>query len=548
MKIKICFNFKIAFLLVIISLLISLCSCAETSNIEIISEGNSEYSLVYPYTSNINKDIEYKTVCEKTAETIKTLSGLNMNIISEKDSSQADSDAHEIVIGITNKFAYTKAEKEELAHTGYIIKTEGNRVFVMGNNIASCQAGVDFLIEYFFDEESKSMSIPTGYKTISHIPLEDVPPSVITIAQFSYGPTVFAIGDEYQIVYHTNTKGLAWVEIDGKSYFDEYEGIIRSESIHHKISIPMEILDNAKKYSIHFAPVYEKTAYSPERGAEIQQEYTFRPIDTSDGLQIYSVADSHSNTVNCCKTAKYYANKLDLLVLCGDINSESTSTERLYDIAIIAHKITGGTIPVVYARGNHENRGQAAELINDHVGSDNGTLYFTFRIGNLWGVVLDCGEDNPDSHEQYGGMVSFDTFRKAQTAFLEEVVSNANDEYNAPGVEHRIAICHIPFPARENYAPAPEIFHQWTALLSKMNLDFMLSGHQHKTYVCKAETISKEQNFPVVVGSTSNIKINDSETNNEYIGAAVEIIDGNITVSFTNVELGVEFTETWKKK
>ena len=46
--------------------------------------------------------------------------------------------------------------------------------------------------------------------------------------------------------------------------------------------------------------------------------------------------------------------------------------EKLYDISVIAFKITEGKIPVVYARGNHEIRGQVSELIGDYVGTNNG--------------------------------------------------------------------------------------------------------------------------------------------------------------------------------
>ena len=535
-------------LFAIFALMIVLGACNGTGTIQIIEDGKTEYTLVYPYTSNLTSDIENKEICEKAAEKIKTVTGATVKVVSEKDSKAADEDAKEIVIGNTSKFPFAKTELNALSDTGYMIKTEGNRIFVTGNNKASGQAGVDFIIDFFFNAETKVMSIPTGYVTVSHIPVSDVPAEIITEPSFTYGPTVFAVGDEYQIIYHTNTKGIAWAEIDGKKYYDEYGGFIRSESLNHKITIPMEILDSAKKYSIHFAPVYERKPYSPEKGTEIKRIYDFRPVDTSDGVQIYSVADSHSNTVNCSKTAKYYGDKLDLLVLCGDINSESTSLEKLYDISVIAFKITEGKIPVVYARGNHEIRGQVSELIGDYVGTNNGDLFYTFRLGSLWGVVLDCGEDKADDHKEYGGMVAFDNFRKAQTEFLKEIVANADSEYNAEGVEQRIAICHIPFPAKENYAPAPGIYHEWTALLSKMDIDMMLSGHHHKTEICESGSISENQNFPVIIGSSSNRKINDSEKDNEFIATAVEYLDDKVTVSFTNINHGVESSKTWELK
>ena len=70
----------------------------------------------------------------------------------------------------------------------------------------------------------------------------------------------------YQIVYHTNVKGIAWVVVDGKEYYDECGAIIKSESIHHNVSIPTDVLDKAGEYTICFAPVGERKPYFPEKG------------------------------------------------------------------------------------------------------------------------------------------------------------------------------------------------------------------------------------------------------------------------------------------
>ena len=42
------------------------------------------------------------------------------------------------------------------------------------------------------------------------------------------GAAVYAVGDEYQIVWTTRAKGSGWVEINGQCYYDEYAGQKRS--------------------------------------------------------------------------------------------------------------------------------------------------------------------------------------------------------------------------------------------------------------------------------------------------------------------------------
>ena len=81
-----------------------------------------------------------------------------------------------------------------------------------------------------------------------------------------------------------------------------------------------------------------------------------------------------------------------------------------------------------------------------------------------------------------------------------------------------------------------------------MNIDMMLSGHHHKTEICESKSISENQNFPVIIGSSSNRKINDSEKDNEFIATAVEYLDDKVTVSFTNINHGVESSKTWDLK
>ena len=59
---------------------------------------------------------------------------------------------------------------------------------------------------------------------------------------------------------------------------------------------------------------------------------------------------------------------------------------------------------------------------------DQGNTYYTFRIGSVWGMFLDCGEDKLDSHEEYGGTVCFHRFRERETAFIKDVIARSGEE------------------------------------------------------------------------------------------------------------------------
>ena len=79
-------------------------------------------------------------------------------------------------------------------------------------------------------------------------------------------------------------------------------------------------------------------------------------------------------------------------------------------------------------------RGIYAENIQDHTPTDNGNSYFSVRVGSLWALVLDCGEDKPDTNAEYGHTICCANFRARQTKYIENIIKNADSEYNAEGV------------------------------------------------------------------------------------------------------------------
>ena len=107
----------------------------------------------------------------------------------------------------------------------------------------------------------------------------------------------------------------------------------------------------------------------------------------------------------------------------------------------LAHSITGGEIPVIYARGNHEIKGEQAENLYKYVGSRNqGFAYWVTLSDQVFGVVLDMGEDHEDDWWEYYGTAQFDLYRQEQTRMLEQLLA-AGDYESYP---YRMAICHIP--------------------------------------------------------------------------------------------------------
>ena len=207
----------------------------------------------------------------------------------------------------------------------------------------------------------------------------------------------------------------------------------------------------------------------------------------------------------------------------------------------IAAEITGGEIPVVFSRGNHDMRGIYAEKIAEHTPTDGGNAYFTFRLGDFWGIVLDCGEDKLDDHPEYAYTVCCADFRRRQTAFIEDVIRRASEEYAAEGVTKRVVISHVPF-TQHFHAPfniEEDTYEKWTKLICEnIQPQTMMFGHIHTMYVTRPGDARDAygQNCPVVVGSSPKAFIEPALENpvaeDVFVGVGFDWNEDGCAVSF----------------
>ena len=296
-------------------------------------------------------------------------------------------------------------------------------------------------------------------------------------------PAVFAVEDTYQIVFSTRSKGTAWVEINGVEYNDTYAGYRVTEDRIHKVTVPMEVLDSAGSYTIYAKSMLLRGPYSSMQGKTISQKYTWRGVTPENGLNYYVISDVHNTNRAPAATASYFGDDLDFLISCGDQVSWIDRTSDLEQTFRLCGTITKGEVPVIYARGNHETKGVLADEFHRYVGTTSDhNYYFTFRIKNLWGVVLDIGEDHADNFVEYYGAAKFDDYRDAQTVFLDEIITNANEEYLAPGVDYRIVVCHIPLTIKSTKDHAAKWKDAWVERLNQMQLTMLFGGHVHELW------------------------------------------------------------------
>ena len=349
-------------------------------------------------------------------------------------------------------------------------------------------------------------------------------------------PAAFVVNRTYQIMLYVTEPCVMWVQIGDKCFYDASNGILRSDTVVHRVHVPMEELDCAKEYTIYLRKVLERKCLYTELDNVETCTYTFCPVPQKGKVRAYHVADTHNWIEGTLAAAEKYET-IDFLILNGDITNPFESMEDCSMIYRIASAITGGSIPIVFTRGNHEIRGAYAERFHEIVPNDDGRTYYTFQLGNIWGLVLDCGENKEDENPMYGDVSCSHVFRQEQTAFIKEIVSNAKEEYAKDGVLHKVIVCHYPFSIRhyirgEEYNIEQELYREWTELMNTyIQPDIMISAHTHHAGVVRKgdELDLHGLDCPVVIGA--EVKKKEPKY---FAGSGFELTEDGIQVEFTD--------------
>lgn len=352
---------------------------------------------------------------------------------------------------------------------------------------------------------------------------------------FESYPAVYAVGKNYIITVPVKSRCYMWAKVGDKMYYDESNGTLRKLRLVHKVTVPMDELNEAKEYTLYFRN------YSSDKDEPVVSEYTssFRPVDPAkEKINVYHLADVHSSHVEAVSAAGYFESigeDMDFLILNGDIFNDGNELWWFTMHHKVAGQITRGEIPVVHARGNHDTRGEYAEYFADYMPAENGNSYYTFRLGSIWGICLDAGEDKADDHEEYNYANIFDRFRENETKWLESIALAEKPEFLDEGIKYRIIVCHSPFSRRHRppFNIDEDRFAYWCKLLREnVKPHVMMNGHYHTFYVSLPgdEYDAFDLACPSLVGG----KAERIEGTKHYTGSAFTICGNKLQIRYTD--------------
>lgn len=312
------------------------------------------------------------------------------------------------------------------------------------------------------------------------------------------------VGNGITVMWQTTVPAYSWVEYGtDKEHLQKARTIVDGQVICNNLQnkIRLDGLEPGKTYYYRVCSqeIMLYQAYKKVFGeTAVSDFHTFTlptTTDTDFTAIIFNDLHKHSETLQALykqvKDLKY-----DFVVFNGDcIDDPANHDEATCFLSELNETVGADRVPVFYIRGNHEIRNAYSiglRSLFDYVGDK---TYGAFNWGDTRIVMLDCGEDKPDTHWVYYGLNDFSDLRKAQAGFLkEELASRAFKK-----ASKRVLIHHVPiFGKGEDYDSYNPCRDEWGAILEKAPFAVSINAHTHRfAYIPEG---SDGNNYPVVVG------------------------------------------------
>lgn len=373
--------------------------------------------------------------------------------------------------------------------------------------------------------------------------------SVVAFAdgiRITHGPYLQNVTEtEATIVWTTNRMSVGWVETapaDGSNfysverarYFDSNIGIKQEDSI-HSVRLTGLTPGTTYRYRIYSQEVLShesiRVHYGDVAATDVfrQQPLQFTTNDSGKADCSFVVLNDVHARKNFITPMLTHADwkKRDMVIYNGDMVSELNNQDDVFcgfmdeSVGLFAKEK-----PFYYVRGNHETRGAFAPQLKRYFCPREKSLYYAFRQGPVFFIMLDTGEDKPDTDIEYAGITDYDAYRTEQAEWVKTI--SQSEEFRT--AKYRVCIAHIPPQSVEQgawHGPL-EVAEKFVPSLNKAGIDIMICGHLHQFEFYKPDNV---HNFPVLVNSNQACVVGTTEGGQ----LKVEVRDINGKTTFSHV-------------
>ncbi|MDR0714893.1 MAG: metallophosphoesterase family protein [Bacteroidales bacterium] len=338
--------------------------------------------------------------------------------------------------------------------------------------------------------------------------------SLPVFAGITHGPYLQAVGEnEATIVWTTETPCVSWVEVApagdesfyaverpqfyqtrdgnrviGKLHKITLTGLAKGTEYRYRI-FSKEVLKYHGQHNVLYGNVFSSKVYNrnPLRFTTLDRE--------KKNISFVMLNDIHGRVDDLkalCNRVRY--GKTDLMIFNGDMVDHMVDETNFFagfmDESV---NMFAGEVPVFYARGNHETRGAFNMSFSDYFPSHTGKLYYSFRQGPVHFIVLDSGEDKPDSDIEYSGLAQFDAYRSEQCEWLKKDLQSESFRTAL----YRVVIVHI--PPFGDWHGTIEVREKFLPMLNQAGITAMLCGHLHRYIYLEPDRLTYD--YPILINA-----------------------------------------------
>ena len=342
---------------------------------------------------------------------------------------------------------------------------------------------------------------------------------------------------EVTIVWIASKPSIGWVELapdddthyyyqERPKYFNVVNGV-KNTSLVHVVKLTGLTPGTKYRYRIYSQEVLEhrnwEIVYGRIAAPSVGIPLSFKTNDRNKPeTSFIMINDIHGRAEDIAPMLKVSGiENTDMVIFNGDMVSHMLNEEDLFsgfmDTSVY---LFAKNIPMYYARGNHETRGSFATFFQNYFSPKEPHLYYLVRQGPVCFVVLDTGEDKPDSDLEYSGITDYDNYRTEQAKWLKEAVKSKD----FTEAKFKVVIAHMPPVAgRPLWHGQKEVLEKFVPILNEAKVDIMLSAHLHRHVNQKPDADTK---FPIIVNAHKTVLKGTIKDNK--LELVVKDLDGKI--------------------
>ena len=338
--------------------------------------------------------------------------------------------------------------------------------------------------------------------------------------KINHGPYLQNMGSDEVTVYFTTSKeAFSWVEVIGDKWTKPQRfatmvaGQYNAYNKENRVQITGLRPGTKYRYRLVSKEITEYRPYKVTYGDSIATAWeeftTFNPKQQS--LSFVLMNDGHDKPQKVKNLlGKFPLTNVDMVVYLGDMISYYEKEEApYYGYIDPSVEVFAKNKPFISIRGNHEMRGKLTRNYMNIIGCPNDRFYNIAYFGCTALIMLDPGEDKPDTQPVYAGMNSYDGYRMEQIEWLKKEAKSK--QFKA--AKNKIVLMHIPpivtdDPNIPEEYTATELEKHFKPLFNELGVDIVISGHTHRHIV--AEKGERGNNYPIITNDNEDVMLVNS--------------------------------------